>query len=112
LCSLESTSASRTRRETELRTAYDGYLPKVGIAVLCQVPREGNQETDGGDAEKLRETTTTKTFFIPFFCIIFIIYSLVCGLPSNWLLWAMVAFILDLIVNPVYTRTRITTVED
>lgn len=54
--------------------------------------------------------TKVRRFFIPIFCILFIIYSIVCGLPNGWFFWALVALVLDYMVNPVYYE--VTTTEE
>jgi len=48
--------------------------------------------------------TRVRKFWIPIFCILFIIYSIVKGPPEGWFFWAFVAFVLDCFVNPIYAE--------
>jgi len=45
-------------------------------------------------------------FHFPIFCVLLIIYSILRGLPNKWFLWAFIALILDIFINPIYTKVE------
>ena len=60
---------------------------------------------------KSRETAK-KQLWIPIFCILLILYSILAGLPDKWLIWAFVAIFLDCAINPIYVRVEVEWIEE
>jgi len=60
-----------------------------------------------------KTNTKVYVFRLPVFFILFITYSIAMGLVNDvgWLLLGFIAFVLDLITSPVYTKTNTTTEE-